>query len=51
MWLFIDPFAIEKRMCPPPAPRSFAEISGRSTVLATKFVFSSKPSCSSLGAK
>jgi hypothetical protein len=21
MWLFIEPLAIEKRMCPPPAPR------------------------------
>jgi hypothetical protein len=51
MWLFIDPFAMLKRMWPPPAPRSFASISGRLSVSATKFVSSSRPFCSPLGEK
>src|SRR5665647_1981007 len=38
MWLFIDPLAMLKRMCPPPAPRSLALMSGRFTASATKFV-------------
>ena len=29
MWLFIEPLAMLKRMCPPPAPRSLALIRGR----------------------
>jgi hypothetical protein len=51
MWLFIEPFAMAKRMWPPPAPRSFASISGRPTASATKLVSSSRPFCSPFGAK
>src|SRR5260221_245924 len=51
MWLFIEPFAIEKRVCPPPAPRSFAANRGRLIASATKFVSSSSPFCSPLLAK
>src|SRR2546423_480752 len=29
MWLAIEPLAMLKRMCPPPAPRSLAGVSGR----------------------
>ena len=34
MWLEIEPRAILKRIWPPPAPRSFAEINGRATASA-----------------
>ena len=51
MWLFIEPFAMLKRVCPPPAPRSFAANRGRFTASATKFVSSSNPFCSPLLAK
>jgi hypothetical protein len=51
MWLFIEPLAIAKRMCPPPAPRSFAATSGRFSASATKFVSRSRPFCSPLGEK
>ena len=51
MWLFIEPFAIEKRVWPPPAPRSLAANSGRLIASATKLVSSSRPFCSPLFAK
>src|SRR6185436_2697036 len=51
MWLFIEPFAMLKRVWPPPAPRSFAAKSGRLIASATKLVSSNKPFCSPLLAK
>ena len=51
MWLFSELLAKLKRMWPPPAPRSFAVISGRLTASGTKFVASRKPLVSSLAEK
>jgi hypothetical protein len=51
MWLAMVPRAMLKRMWPPPAPRSFAEIKGRFTASATKFVVSRNPFCSPLAVK
>ena len=51
MWLAMVPRAMLKRMWPPPAPRSFAVISGRLTASATKLVVSKKPFLLALGAE
>ena len=40
-----------KRMCPPPAPRSLALISGRLTASGTKFVTQQKAVLLRLGAE